>query len=263
MRFFLVACVLVAVLFVSWSNATDPQEAWLEENAKKEGVVVLPSGLQYKILKSGPSDGRKPGPANKVECHYRGSTIDGQEFDSSYARKKPATFGVTQVIKGWTEALQLMTYVSVPPLFFSFHHADADLFFTFVFLLDSVLSSFTCLCLFVFFWFLVRAITGSCTSPLLLPTAAVVQVPRLSLVPPSSSSSKSCKSSKKEKLKKQDKTRQKSCFVSNNTMVSQISTRRKWFPHLPLHVLYGWARCLGDGLPFSELVLDVLQRRTP
>ena len=82
-------------------------DAFLAENKTKEGVVVLPSGLQYRILKVG--DGRKPTNADTVECHYRGAFINGTEFDSSYKRTgKPATFKVTGVIPGWTEALQLM-----------------------------------------------------------------------------------------------------------------------------------------------------------
>jgi FKBP-type peptidyl-prolyl cis-trans isomerase FklB len=81
-------------------------DLFLTENKKKEGVVTLDSGLQYKIIKKG--DGEKPVPSDTVECHYRGTTIDGKEFDSSYQRGKPASFPVTGVIKGWTEALQLM-----------------------------------------------------------------------------------------------------------------------------------------------------------
>jgi FKBP-type peptidyl-prolyl cis-trans isomerase FklB len=81
-------------------------DAFLAENKKKEGVVALPSGLQYKILKAG--DGRKPTDADMVECHYRGLLINGTEFDSSYRTGKPATFKVTGLIAGWTEALKLM-----------------------------------------------------------------------------------------------------------------------------------------------------------
>jgi FKBP-type peptidyl-prolyl cis-trans isomerase FklB len=81
-------------------------EAFLAENGKKEGVVTLPSGLQYKILKTG--DGRKPTEADTVECNYRGTLINGTEFDSSYRTGKPATFKVTGLIAGWTEALKLM-----------------------------------------------------------------------------------------------------------------------------------------------------------
>lgn len=82
-------------------------EAFLAENAKKPGVVVLPSGLQYKVLTEG--TGPKPKATDTVVTHYRGTLIDGTEFDSSIARGEPAEFGVTQVIKGWTEALQLMS----------------------------------------------------------------------------------------------------------------------------------------------------------
>jgi FKBP-type peptidyl-prolyl cis-trans isomerase len=81
-------------------------EAFLAANKAKEGVVSLPSGLQYKILKEG--TGPKPTAADKVTCHYRGTLIDGKEFDSSYKRGEPATFPVGGVIKGWTEVLQLM-----------------------------------------------------------------------------------------------------------------------------------------------------------
>jgi FKBP-type peptidyl-prolyl cis-trans isomerase FklB len=81
-------------------------DAFLAANKSKEGVVTLPSGLQYKILKAG--DGPKPAATDSVVCNYRGTLIDGKEFDSSYKRGEPATFPVTGVIKGWTEALQLM-----------------------------------------------------------------------------------------------------------------------------------------------------------
>ena len=79
---------------------------FLAENAKKEGVVTTESGLQYKVIKQG--DGPSPGPEDTVTTHYRGTLIDGREFDSSYSRGQPATFPVNGVIKGWTEALQLM-----------------------------------------------------------------------------------------------------------------------------------------------------------
>jgi len=80
--------------------------AFLEENSAREGVVVTESGLQYEILEAG--DGPKPGPEDMVEVHYRGTLVDGTEFDSSHSRGQPATFKVNQVIPGWTEALQLM-----------------------------------------------------------------------------------------------------------------------------------------------------------
>jgi FKBP-type peptidyl-prolyl cis-trans isomerase len=81
-------------------------DAFLAANKTKQGVVVLPSGLQYKILTQG--TGPKPTPADSVVCNYKGTLINGTEFDSSYKRGEPATFPVTRVIKGWTEALQLM-----------------------------------------------------------------------------------------------------------------------------------------------------------
>lgn len=81
-------------------------EAFLAENKKKPGVVTLPSGLQYKVIKAG--TGKKPKATDTVKTHYRGTLIDGTEFDSSYRRGEPAIFPVNGVIRGWTEALQLM-----------------------------------------------------------------------------------------------------------------------------------------------------------
>ena len=81
-------------------------KAFLEANAKREGVVTLPSGLEYEVLVAG--DGPKPTAKDKVTVHYHGTLIDGTVFDSSVERGQPATFGVGQVISGWTEALQLM-----------------------------------------------------------------------------------------------------------------------------------------------------------
>ena len=79
---------------------------FLAANGKKPGVVTLPSGLQYKVIREG--TGKSPGPHDSVTVNYRGTLINGQEFDSSYSDNKPATFRVGGVIKGWTEALQLM-----------------------------------------------------------------------------------------------------------------------------------------------------------
>jgi FKBP-type peptidyl-prolyl cis-trans isomerase FklB len=90
-------------------------EAFLADNKSKPGVVVLPSGLQYKILTEG--TGPTPTPGDSVVCDYRGTLINGKEFDSSYKRGQPATFPVTGVIKGWTEALQLMPVGSKWQLF--------------------------------------------------------------------------------------------------------------------------------------------------
>ena len=81
-------------------------EAFLAENKKKSGVVVLPSGLQYEVLIEG--KGKKPAATDRVECHYHGTLINGEVFDSSVERGEPAVFGVNQVIPGWVEALQLM-----------------------------------------------------------------------------------------------------------------------------------------------------------
>jgi FKBP-type peptidyl-prolyl cis-trans isomerase len=89
--------------------------AFLAANKEKEGVVALPSGLQYKILQGG--TGPKPAATDTVVCNYRGTLLDNAEFDSSYKRGQPATFPVTGVIKGWTEALQLMPVGSKWQLF--------------------------------------------------------------------------------------------------------------------------------------------------
>ncbi len=90
-------------------------EAFLAANKAKEGVVTLPSGLQYKILKEG--TGPKPTSSDSVVCNYRGTLLNSMEFDSSYKRGQPATFPVGQVIHGWTEALQLMPVGSKWQLF--------------------------------------------------------------------------------------------------------------------------------------------------
>lgn len=82
------------------------QKTFLEENAKREGVTTLPSGLQYEVLKKG--EGESPSATDKVTVHYHGTLIDGTVFDSSVERGEPATFPVNGVIKGWVEALQLM-----------------------------------------------------------------------------------------------------------------------------------------------------------
>jgi FKBP-type peptidyl-prolyl cis-trans isomerase FklB len=81
-------------------------EQYLAENAKKEGVITTPSGLQYQVLREG--NGRRPTAKDRVKCHYEGFLIDGTVFDSSVQRGEPAIFGLQQVIAGWTEGLQLM-----------------------------------------------------------------------------------------------------------------------------------------------------------
>ena len=86
--------------------AKEAGEKYLAENAKKEGIITLPSGLQYQVLKEG--NGKKPSAKDSVKCHYEGFLIDGTVFDSSVQRGEPAVFGLQQVIAGWTEGLQLM-----------------------------------------------------------------------------------------------------------------------------------------------------------
>ena len=81
-------------------------EKYLADNAAKEGVITLPSGLQYQVIKEG--NGKKPKATDKVKCHYEGMLVDGTLFDSSIQRGEPATFPLNQVIAGWTEGLQLM-----------------------------------------------------------------------------------------------------------------------------------------------------------
>lgn len=88
---------------------------FLEENAKRESVKQTPSGLQYEIIKEG--NGQKPLASDRVKVHYHGTLIDGTVFDSSVRRGEPATFGVTQVIQGWVEALQMMSVGSKWKLF--------------------------------------------------------------------------------------------------------------------------------------------------
>ena len=88
-------------------KAKEEGEKYLAENAKKEGVVTLPSGLQYLVIKEG--NGKRPKATDKVKCHYEGMLVDGTRFDSSVQRGEPATFPLNQVIAGWTEGLQLMT----------------------------------------------------------------------------------------------------------------------------------------------------------
>jgi len=86
--------------------AKEEGENYLAENAKKEGVITLPSGLQYQVLKEG--NGKSPKSTDQVKCHYEGMLVDGTLFDSSIQRGEPATFPLNQVIAGWTEGLQLM-----------------------------------------------------------------------------------------------------------------------------------------------------------
>ena len=94
-------------------------EKYLAENAKKDGVITLPSGLQYQVLKEG--NGRKPKATDTVKCHYEGMLVDGTMFDSSIQRGEPAEFPLNGVIRGWTEGLQLMQEGAKYRFFIPYH----------------------------------------------------------------------------------------------------------------------------------------------
>lgn len=98
--------------------------AFLAENAKREGVITLPSGLQYEIIQN--TNAEKPSIYHEVSCHYEGKLVNGKVFDSSIQRGRPAKFGVNQVIAGWTEALQLMSKGSKWRLFIPPHLAYGE-----------------------------------------------------------------------------------------------------------------------------------------
>ena len=102
--------MLVFLALIGLASATNPEgQAYLEENARKHGVVVLPSGLQYEVLQRGPAEGAGPQSTSDLcTCHYTGKLTDGSVFDSSVQRGSPATFSPGGVIRGWTEALMLM-----------------------------------------------------------------------------------------------------------------------------------------------------------
>lgn len=103
---------LIGFTMFSMANATSPAEnkaageAFLAENGQKDTVITTPSGLQYEVIEQG--DGSRPKATDNVTVHYKGTTIDGEVFDSSYDRGAPATFPLNRVIAGWTEGLQLM-----------------------------------------------------------------------------------------------------------------------------------------------------------
>lgn len=97
---------------------------FLSQNGEREEVTVLPSGLQYEVLKAG--DGPKPASSDKVTVHYHGTLLDGTVFDSSVDRGQPASFGVSQVIKGWIEGLQLMPQGAKWRLFIPYHLAYGE-----------------------------------------------------------------------------------------------------------------------------------------
>jgi len=98
--------ILMAAQLDIQAKRIEKNKAFLAENKKKQGVKVLPSGLQYKVITEG--KGKKPKTTDTVTVNYKGTLVDGTEFDSSYKRGQPATFTVNGVIKGWIEALQLM-----------------------------------------------------------------------------------------------------------------------------------------------------------
>ena len=113
----LVILVIFILLFIGYFMFTKPDpelagnnkqagEAFLAENAGKDDVITTASGLQYTILTAG--EGEKPTASSSVTVHYKGTTLDGKEFDSSYSRNEPATFPLNRVIAGWTEGVQLM-----------------------------------------------------------------------------------------------------------------------------------------------------------
>lgn len=104
--------------------AKEDGEKFLAENGKKEGIVTLPSGLQYEVLREG--NGKKPSATDTVECHYEGTLINGTKFDSSYDRGQTATFGLNQVIKGWTEGVQLMSEGAKYRFFIPYHLAYGE-----------------------------------------------------------------------------------------------------------------------------------------
>lgn len=110
--FITVSTLILGLTMFTMANAKSPDEnkaegaAFLAENGKKEGVITTKSGLQYKVLTEG--EGAAPSATDNVTVNYKGTTIDGNEFDSSYKRGTPATFPLNRVIPGWTEGLQLM-----------------------------------------------------------------------------------------------------------------------------------------------------------
>lgn len=108
MKFLFLSAFLTMASFSSsfGQTALEKGTAFLAENGKKEGVKTTASGLQYKVDKEG--TGKQPGATSTVKVHYRGTLLNGTEFDSSYKRNEPIEFGLDQVIKGWTEGLQLM-----------------------------------------------------------------------------------------------------------------------------------------------------------
>jgi FKBP-type peptidyl-prolyl cis-trans isomerase len=110
----IITLILAGITVFSIANATTPEEnkaqgtAFLAENTKKPNIKTTPSGLQYEIITAG-NGAKSPTATDNVTVHYKGTTLDGSEFDSSYSRGEPATFPLNRVIPGWTEGVQLMT----------------------------------------------------------------------------------------------------------------------------------------------------------
>ncbi len=110
----IIVAALIGITMFSMANATTPEEnkaaglAFLTANAKKSNIVTTASGLQYEILTPGTGN-KSPSATDNVTVHYKGTTIDGEEFDSSYSRGEPTSFPLNRVISGWTEGVQLMT----------------------------------------------------------------------------------------------------------------------------------------------------------
>ncbi|WP_340122134.1 FKBP-type peptidyl-prolyl cis-trans isomerase [Methylobacter svalbardensis] len=109
----IVTVILIGFTMFSMANATTPEEnkaagtAFLTENTKKPNIVTTATGLQYEVLTPG-TGATSPSATDSVTVHYKGTTLDGEEFDSSYSRGEPATFPLNRVIPGWTEGVQLM-----------------------------------------------------------------------------------------------------------------------------------------------------------
>jgi len=116
----LTAALLMTTLISTGCATRDIDVEFLKENLQKEGVIELPSGLQYKVLEKG-TGVHHPLPGTPCKCHYAGTLTDGTTFDSSYDRGEPTTFAPNQVIKGWTEAMQMMVEGELLASYYSIH----------------------------------------------------------------------------------------------------------------------------------------------
>lgn len=129
--FFILALIVGGVCLTACNKDDDYYQqnyeqgiAFLEENAKQEGVVVTKSGLQYRVIKEG--DGKKPNRNSTVKCNYEGKLLNGTIFDSSYKRNEPSVFKVSDLIPGWTEGLQLMKEGSTYRLYIPYNLGYGD-----------------------------------------------------------------------------------------------------------------------------------------